>query len=104
MKKKAVAKPRPAKRVPVKNDIDSVEEETIKRVNHTLTTIETFLAKWDHSKSRPDDLIPQIAKIRQFHDVLSRWQAEAVKGKGRNSEETKVKRLRDFVLICRTYS
>ena len=103
-RKKSVAKARPTRKIPVKNDISSVEEETIKRVDRTLTSIETFLAKWDHSRIKPDDMIPQIAKIRQFHDALSRWQTEAVKGKGKNSEETKVKRLRDFVLICRTYS
>ena len=103
-RKKAVAKARPSKKVPVKNDIGSVEEETIKRVDRTLTTIETFLAKWDHSRIKPDDMLPQIVKIRQFHDALARWQTDAVKGKEKNSEDMKVKRLRDFVLICRTYS
>lgn len=104
MKKKASAKSRPSKKVPVKNDIASVEDETIKRVDRTLTTIEDFLAKWDQSKTKPDDMLPQIVKIRQFHGALLSWQRSALKGRAKDDEQSKVRRLRDFVLICHTYS
>ncbi len=90
--------------MPVKTDIASVEDETMKRVNHTITTIEDFLAKWDASKIKPDDMFPQILKIRQFHDALSGWQRDALKARGKEGEGGRIKRLRDFVLICRTYS
>jgi hypothetical protein len=108
VKKKAPAKARPSRReavknIPVKTDISSVEEETIKRASRTISAIEAFLAKWDASKVKPDDMFPQIAKIRQFHDTLVSWQKEALKTKGRTDEESSVKRLRELVLICRTY-
>ncbi len=73
-KKKAPSRVKAAKsvsRIPVKNDISSVEAETIKRVNKTLTNLEDFLAKWDAAKSKPDDMFPQVVKIRQFHDALA---------------------------------
>jgi hypothetical protein len=90
------------KKVPVKTDIASVEEETVRRVNRTLTAIDGFLAKWDASKVKPDDMFPQIVKIKQFHDALLNWQKASLKGK--RDEEARMRRLRDFVLICKTYS
>ncbi len=109
VKKKAVAKGKPArketeKRIPVKTDMASVEAETIKRVNKTLSSIEEFLARWDASGVKPDDMFPQVVKIRQFHDALLGWQKTAVKAQGRETEESRLKRLRDFVLIIRSYS
>jgi hypothetical protein len=92
------------KRVPVKTDSVSVEEQTIRRVNKTLTSIENFLARWDASRMKPDEMLPQIIKIRQFRQALERWQTEAVKSKGSSDEQSRIRRLRDFVLICRTYS
>ena len=99
MKKKAAVKD-----VPVKTDIASVEDETIRRVNRTLTTIEDFLAKWDASRARPDSMFPHITKIRQFHDALVSWQSGALRSRGKAGDEERIKRLRDFVLLCRTYS
>ncbi|MFN7991074.1 MAG: hypothetical protein U0R44_02845 [Candidatus Micrarchaeia archaeon] len=106
-KKKATSRvkaPRSVSRVPVKNDIASVEAETIKRVNKTLTNLEDFLAKWDAAKTKPDDMFPQVIKIRQFHDALLGWQRNALRSHEKDDEPAKVRRLRDFVLICRTYS
>ncbi|HSB47405.1 MAG TPA: hypothetical protein VLD37_05300 [Candidatus Bilamarchaeum sp.] len=102
-KKKALPR-KNVRRIPVKTDSVSVEEQTIKRVNRTLTTIDNFLAKWDASKIKPDPMLPQIIKIRQFKEALEKWQTEAVKAKGGGDEPTRIRRLRDFVLICRMYS
>ncbi len=109
VKKKTAAKGKPAgkeaaKRIPIKTDIVSVEAETIKRVNKTIATIEEFLARWDASSIKPDDMFPQVVKIRQFHDALLGWQKTAVRAQGRETEESRLKRLRDFVLIIRSYS
>jgi hypothetical protein len=92
------------KKIPVRTDSASVEEETIKRVNRTITSIEDFLARWDSAKTKPDDMFPGVLKMRQFHDALMGWQREAVKAKGKKDEEGRIKRLKDFVLICRMYS
>jgi hypothetical protein len=91
-------------RVPKKTDISSVEEATIERVNRTLTSIEGFLAKWDSSNIKPDDLFPQVVKVRQFRDALHNWQREALKSRGAWNEQSSMRRLREFVLLCRTYS
>ena len=86
-----------------KKSINSVEEETMKRVAKTLSTINEFLNKWDEA-SAPDDLIPQIVKIRKFRDALSSWKEQALKTKGKEPDETMMRRLQEFVLICQTYS
>ena len=39
------------------SDISTVEEETIKRVNKTMKSIEEFLARWDASKIKAEDLV-----------------------------------------------
>jgi hypothetical protein len=109
VKKKAAPKTRisrkeTAGKVPVRTDMSSVEDETIKRTGRTISAIENFLAKWDAAKIKPDDMFPQIVKIRQFHDALVSWQKDAVRFKAKADDEGRVKRLRDLVLICRTYS
>lgn len=86
-----------------KNDINSVEDETMKRVAKTLQTINDFLSRWDEA-SAPDDLIPQIAKIRKFRDALSDWKEQAIRTRNREPEEARMRRLQEFVLICQSYS
>ena len=83
--------------------LDSVEKETMKRVEKTLETINEFLSRWDEA-SAPDDLIPQIVKIRKFYDALSNWKKEAIRTKGIEDDDSRMRRLREFVLLCQTYS
>lgn len=105
VKKKVPRKEGVVKKVPVKTDSTEIEEQTIERVNHTISTIDNFLSKWDATRSKPDSMFPEIVKIRKFYDALSAWQKDALKSKGRKeSEDERIRRLRDFVLICRTYS
>ena len=104
IKAKAPRKDLVKKKIPVRTDSASVEEETIRRVNRTITSIEDFLARWDAAKTKPDDMFPSVVKMRQFQDALTGWQREAVKAKSRKDEEGRIKRLKDFVLICRMYS
>lgn len=86
------------------SDISSVEEETIKRVNKTIKSIEEFLAKWDGSKLKAEEMLPQVARIKEFHKELAKWQRDAVTNRGRGSYEARMKRLEDFVIICKSYS
>jgi hypothetical protein len=96
---------RPAKRTAgAKPALDSIEEETLKRVGHTVSTLASFLSKWDASGARPEGIIPQVLKIRKFHGQLLGWQKEALRAQGKGGAESQLKRLRSFVALCRTYS
>ncbi len=99
-----MAKKKTGRKVPMRTDLNSVEKDTIKRVNHTMAIIENFLAKWNASAIKPRDMLPQIDRIKRFHARLANWQKDAVKPHGKESEEARVRRLRDFVVICNTYS
>jgi hypothetical protein len=90
------------KKIPVKTDVASVEKETIKRVGRAISVIENFLAKWDSSFAKPGSMLPQITRIKRFHDALVKWQREAMRSQG--DEEKSLRRLHDFVTICHTYS
>ncbi|VVC02833.1 Uncharacterised protein [Candidatus Bilamarchaeum dharawalense] len=104
-KKKVVVKVKPTKvvSVPVKTDVASVEAETIKRVGKTISTLEGFLSRWDASKIKPDSMFPQVVKIRKFYQALNSWQKD-VTDKKNVDDETRTRRLRDFVFICKSYS
>ena len=49
-------------------------------------------------------MYPHVQKIKRFQDALTTWQKEALRARSKADDETRMKRLRDFVLICRTYS
>lgn len=91
------------KNVPVKTDVNSVEKDTLDRVSRTLRIIGEFLARWDAS-AKPKDMIPEIERIRHFHDDLLHWQADAMKPHPKEHDEDKVERLEAFVDICLSYS
>src|SRR5271157_1593791 len=90
--------------IPKRSDIFSVEEATIARVSRAISTIEDFLARWDATRTRPDDMFPQVVKVKQFHGALLNWQKDALKSMGKDDDEARLRRLRDFVMLCRTYS
>lgn len=104
-KKKNAIKARPTKvlKVPVRTDIASIEAETLKRVGKTISTLENFLSKWDATKAKPDGMSPHVVKIKKFYHALTSWQKEVARSKDVN-DETRTKRLQDFVFICKTYS
>ena len=93
-----------AKGIPVKTDPASVEKETIERVSHTLAKIGNFLARWDASDIKPTNMLPEVVKIRRFRDALLNWQRIAMRARGEVDEESRMRRLHDFVLICDSYS
>lgn len=91
-------------KVPVKTDISSVEADTIQRANHTITAIEDFLARWDASQIKEEMLVPEVEKVKGFQKELVKWQKRAVKEHGKSTDRARLKRLHDFVMICRNYS
>jgi hypothetical protein len=92
------------KNVPIRTDSAALEEQTISRVERTIRTIGDFLAKWDSSEIKSDSMFPEVVKIRKFHDLLSAWQNDALGARGKGDEKSRVKRLRDFVVLCKMYS
>ncbi|NYZ74593.1 hypothetical protein H0O00_05595 [Candidatus Micrarchaeota archaeon] len=90
--------------IPTRTDPASVEEETIRRVDRTLGTIGDFLSRWDSSDLKPESMYPHVQRIKRFQQELSAWEREAVKARSKADDGARMKRLRDFVLICRTYS
>jgi hypothetical protein len=92
------------RKVPVKTDISSVEEDTIKRANHTITAIEDFLARWDASGIRQEIMVPEVERVKSFHKELVKWQKKALKEHSKSTDKARLKRLHDFVMICRNYS
>jgi len=104
MARKKSSKNTDVRKIPVKTDISSVEAETIKRAERTISAIEKFLSRWDSSKIRNNMMIPQIDKVRRFHDALVEWKADAVKSHKEEDDKARLKRLQDFVTICQRYS
>jgi hypothetical protein len=90
--------------VPVRTDSETLEAQTIARVERTLARLGDFLSKWDSAESRPEGMFPEVVKIRKFHDLLRIWQKEAVSARSKGDEKSRMKRLRDFVILCRMYS
>ena len=88
--------------MPVRTDAADIEKQAIERADKTLKTIEGFLSKWESARTKPATMIPQINKIKRFYRELSGWRNTAVSSKG--NEEARLKRLREFVAICRNYS
>jgi len=91
-------------KVPTKVDSAALEDQTIMKVDRTLDTIGDFLSKWEAAREKPSGMIPEIVKVRRFHEALGAWKKDAVKAKGKGTEQARLRRLRDFVIICRTYS
>lgn len=87
-------------------DYSKMEKEAIKKAEKILDTVEKFLAKWDDLKKKPSSLNPKISKLKKFHADLSLWQKEAVKSQGKKStkDEDRIKRLKNFVSIYKSYS
>lgn len=92
------------KKVPVKTDAASVEERALERVGRAMESIGGFLSRWDAAEKKPDSMVPEVLRIRQFYNLLKGWQEEAMEAKGSRDDKARVRRLREFVAICHMYS
>lgn len=89
-----------------KVDYLQMETEAIKKAQKIIDAVEKFLAKWDSLKKKPDSLNSKILKLKKFHASLVLWQKDAVKSQTKKGtkDEDRIKRLRSFVEIYRSYS
>jgi hypothetical protein len=70
----------------------------LKKAERTIAAIEKYLERWDSAAKRPQNLLPQVARLRQFHDVLVRWREETLRKKSSEAE-----RARELMIIFDTY-
>ncbi len=91
-------------KIKVISDTDSLERDTIERVQKTLTTLDGFLSRWDAAKVKPEAVKGEVTRIRKFYTALSEWQRTAERTKGRGNEEERLVRLHEFVQLCQKYS
>lgn len=87
-------------------DYLQMENEAIKKAQKIIDAVEKFLAKWDSLKKKPSSLNSKISKLKKFHASLVLWQKDAVKSQNKKStkDEDRIKRLRSFVEIYKSYS
>jgi len=86
-------------------NVEVAENETIQRVNKTLSAIEKAISVWDSSKEKPFSLKPRIEHLKRFHLELSKWERKMLLSI--NKRENRSKRtalLREFTEICHTYA
>ncbi|MFH0885433.1 MAG: hypothetical protein V1861_07025 [Candidatus Micrarchaeota archaeon] len=75
-----------------------LEAETQKVVSASISKIEVALSEWDSAKKKPDDLNNQVACLRRFYGLLTKWEKNSLSGS--KDTASAQKRLRRFAEIC----
>jgi hypothetical protein len=87
-----------------KRDVGMMEAEAIKKAKNTLDSIEKFLDDWK-KMSEPEDNNEEVMRMRRFHLSLNKWYQDAVRAnKRKQSNVSRVNRLREFIMLCYIYS
>ncbi len=87
-----------------KKDTFMMEEEAIEKARDTLDVMEKFFDDWEKAEHRPNEN-EQVLRIRRFYLILKRWYNDAMKAhKRRQTNASRVSRLREFILLCQVYS
>lgn len=89
-----------------KKDIDMIEDETLRKVGNTIRSIERFMKKWETSGEKPMLMEHEVMELRRYHRILGRWHDRALKAhKNKNdTQENKIRRVREFIKISLTFS
>ncbi|HID72443.1 TPA: hypothetical protein EYP38_00760 [Candidatus Micrarchaeota archaeon] len=107
-KRKAAKKTRRPKGLPVsvkKKSISMMEDETLKKAKQTIASIEKFMRRWEKADSKPRDMQVEVVRLQRYHDALEKWHKEASRARKKGETEAeRIDRLRDFIMICFTYS
>jgi len=91
--------------IPEDFDVEAAENETISRVNKTLSAIEKAVAAWDASKEKPLALRLKILHLKRFHSQLSKWERKMLLSISRHEGRSKrVVLLREFTEMCHAYA
>jgi len=81
------------------------EQETLHRVNKTLSAIEKAVSVWDASAEKSPALRPRVEHLRKFHTVLTAWEKKMLISISRSeSRKKRVALLREFTEICSMYA
>ncbi len=92
------------KGIPKKVDLLSVENAAIERAGKAISNISGFLERWNNARQKPEGMLPQVMRMRVFRDALLAWQKEAARQKGRGNDGAREQRLRQFVVLCESFS
>lgn len=88
-----------------KDNIDEMENETINRVNKTLSALEVAISTWEASKEKSEDLKPKYMRYIWFHDALTQWERDMLINRGKErAYEDRMARLQEFASICNAYA
>jgi hypothetical protein len=110
MIKKAQAPSAPARKKALKQDfspaeVDKMEKLAIDKANKAITAIESAIAAWDASPSKPDELKPRMVRLKYFYDSITAWEKKALVTMGKEEEiGERVERLKEFTEICYEYA
>ncbi|MBU0526928.1 hypothetical protein KKE92_00450 [Candidatus Micrarchaeota archaeon] len=86
-------------------DLNVLEDETLRKVNKSISALEVALAGWEASKDKPEYLRSKYQKYERFHKELAMWTKKILHArKLKRPVDERVELLRDFVKICSSYS
>lgn len=87
------------------NNIDEVENETIERVNKTISVLENSIAIWDAAKEKPAELQEEFDRFKKFYSALTQWETKALRIKQKVPDfAVRVNMLKEFTDICQMYA
>ncbi len=85
-------------------ELRKLEDETLRKVNSTISSLEIAIAGWNASKERPDDLAHKYRNYIWLHEELSRWATRFLKSRKRRPKfDERIGLLSEFVKICNSY-
>jgi len=103
-RKKSKKKTKPALQKVTRENIDLIQNETVKKVSKTLSSLEVAIADWDISEEKPEELKQKFKRYKWLHTSLSEWEKKTLKAIGKKDKyETKLQRINEFVKICNAY-
>ena len=98
--KQSVAKPSAMS----EKELRKVEDETLRKVNSTISSLEIAIAGWNASKEKPEELARKYRNYVWLHEELSKWATRLLKSrKGKADFDERIGLLGEFVKICSSY-
>jgi len=85
-------------------ELRKIEDDTLKKVNSSISSLEIAIATWHATKKKPKDLEPKYEKYIWLHKELSKWATRMLKSRKHGSGfDARIKLLGNFVKICSVY-
>ena len=86
------------------NNIEMVENETVHRVNKTLSALEIAISTWDASE-KPEAKKDKFMRYKWLHDALTEWETKFLRSASKRMDyPSRLQRLEEFARICHSYA